>query len=422
MEKVSAWERAGDGLWAGLEEDASGRLRKGDAPSLESGRRKRVREVVDDDGSVAARSFLRFMMVALDASWAAGLSDNMRPTRLQAACDGASHLIRDYLATNPLCSAAVVCCRDGGAEVLSTLSSSERTHRGAIDTTRKQSPSGSFSVEAALSACVSALSGTPDYGSREIVLIVSALATSDAGDVVAKSAEVANRGIRISVVSLAAETRVLKKISTDTRGTFGVALDKTHLLELLATHVPPPPKPADPSQAQRYKERPPLVRMGFPSMRLDALATKLAVADGGLTVWTNRAYTCPTCKTRVPKLPTKCPACALPLVSSAHLAASYHHLFPVRNFREIKLEASNDLCFGCNHPLRPAPVDNGQEEDPSVFMYECPNCNQNFCATCDDFIHVNLHNCPGCKSVHENSLSSARRQSKASISVQGRSA
>lgn len=33
-----------------------------------------------------------------------------------------------------------------------------------------------------------------------------------------------------------------------------------------------------------------------------------------------------------------CPICALTLVSSPHLARSYHHLFPVANYEEIAPE------------------------------------------------------------------------------------
>ena len=35
------------------------------------------------------------------------------------------------------------------------------------------------------------------------------------------------------------------------------------------------------------------------------------------------------------ELPTACHVCGLTLVSSPHLARSYHHLFPVRPFQEV---------------------------------------------------------------------------------------
>lgn len=47
-------------------------------------------------------------------------------------------------------------------------------------------------------------------------------------------------------------------------------------------------------------------------------------------------YICPRCKSKVCELPSDCDVCGLTLVSSPHLARSYHHLFPVDNFEEIR--------------------------------------------------------------------------------------
>ena len=41
------------------------------------------------------------------------------------------------------------------------------------------------------------------------------------------------------------------------------------------------------------------------------------------------------CRARVVELPCSCHICGLTLVSSPHLARSYHHLFPVRAFSEV---------------------------------------------------------------------------------------
>jgi transcription factor Ssl1 len=48
-------------------------------------------------------------------------------------------------------------------------------------------------------------------------------------------------------------------------------------------------------------------------------------------------YICPRCKVNVCELPTECRTCGLTLVSSPHLARSYHHLFPVTPFDEVCL-------------------------------------------------------------------------------------
>lgn len=403
MEQFKSWEKAGSGLWAGLEEDASGRLRKiseeegGDEYSHR--RRKRAQEN-ETRRAVAARGFLRYLVVVVDASAAAGVvGDNMRPSRLVVTCDCVAELIRDYIASNPLCSACVAECRDGGASLATGLSSSERSHTHGLESIRKRSPSGLFSVEAALTVCAKALASTPDYGSREVLFVVSALATTDSGDVFEQCSRTL-KNVRVSVISLAAETRVLKKLANDAKGTFGVALDKTHFQSLLGAHIPPPALAA--GQKKTKRKAPPLVLMGFPSFRVEKNAPKLTLAADGSQVWSSQAYSCPTCHTRVPKLPTTCPTCELPLVTSAHLAASHHHLFPVRTFAEKEVDSETKYaCFGCQTQIgggRDA-TDDGDDSvhAKKIFSYRCPNCQNTFCATCDEFVHTSLHNCPGCE-------------------------
>ena len=50
--------------------------------------------------------------------------------------------------------------------------------------------------------------------------------------------------------------------------------------------------------------------------------------------WTTAGFTCPRCGSKVCDLPTECPVCSLTLISSPHLARTYHHLFPLDVFTE----------------------------------------------------------------------------------------
>lgn len=113
-------------------------------------------------------------------------------------------------------------------------------------------------------------------------------------------------------------------------------------------HAPPPPTQADMSVAS-------LVRMGFPQRGAEDAVALCAchreVKIGG-------GYTCPRCKARVCELPTQCHICGLTLVSSPHLARSYHHLFPVAPFEEVaNMAVSNGWerlsgsCYGCLQEL-----------------------------------------------------------------------
>jgi transcription initiation factor TFIIH subunit 2 len=157
--------------------------------------------------------------------------------------------------------------------------------------------------------------------------------------------------------------------------------------------------------------------MGFPPRSSEDPAT--AVFVGKECILRPGSYTCPRCASRSAELPTQCHVCGLSLISSAQLARSYHHLFPVRPFEEVAAEALEGLvgcsasadvrelwwegepqagqaqglyCFGC---LRGLGRGRGGMQADMVLC--CPNCKQLFCLDCDTYVHESLHNCPGCE-------------------------
>jgi transcription initiation factor TFIIH subunit 2 len=114
-------------------------------------------------------------------------------------------------------------------------------------------------------------------------------------------------------------------------------------------------------------------------------------------------YICPQCSAKICELPTDCDVCGLALVASPHLARSYHHLFPVKNFLEVKWESIKNSttpshCFGCRSPFEapPSTTASGAMSQRNSDRFRCPECQQLFCLECDLFIHEALHNCPGC--------------------------
>lgn len=110
-------------------------------------------------------------------------------------------------------------------------------------------------------------------------------------------------------------------------------------------HAPPPPAIAEFAISN-------LIKMGFPQRAAEGVISicschKEAKFGGG--------YTCPRCKARVCELPTECQICGLTLVSSPHLARSYHHLFPITPFDDVSLSVTSKLpkdCFGCQQSLQ----------------------------------------------------------------------
>jgi transcription initiation factor TFIIH subunit 2 len=159
--------------------------------------------------------------------------------------------------------------------------------------------------------------------------------------------------------------------------------------------------------------------MGFPSRIVETHAS-LCACHSKLT---KGGYLCSRCSSKVCSLPAECPACGLTLILSTHLARSYHHLFPLRNWLEVPwsdAEKSNH-CFACQLPFPPVPEEHegagtttstnaGIAPAPVAMMttgattsvssrYECTICHNHFCIDCDVWSHEVVHNCPGCLSV-----------------------
>ena len=144
--------------------------------------------------------------------------------------------------------------------------------------------------------------------------------------------------------------------------------------------------------------------MGFPSRIVETHPTFCACHSR----LTKGGYLCSRCTSKVCSLPTECPTCNLTLILSTHLARSYHHLFPLRNWVEVswKRARRSKFCYGCQGLFPEVPKEGSIEDgvkrnksgtSPSS-RYECTVCGRHFCIDCDVFAHEVLHNCPGCQS------------------------
>jgi len=98
-------------------------------------------------------------------------------------------------------------------------------------------------------------------------------------------------------------------------------------------------------------------------------------------------YPCPQCLSKYCQLPIDCRICGLTLVSSPHLARSFHHLFPVALFTEydLRIKKTSTKCYGC------------QAKMSQTMCFVCERCMKAYCFDCDSYIHESLHNCPGCE-------------------------
>jgi len=377
------WESSGvKSFVSTINEDAEGNLLIANE-DREKSRRARLKRT----SQAVRRGLIRYLLVAVDCSSAAAEKD-FSPSRL-AVCRGAvSKFVLEFYDQNPISSLALLVTRDRIAEQISDLSGNSKTHQEPLSAlgvpdnkseTKLRGCSGAASLQNTLICALVALKHVPDYGYRELLIVYSSLSSCDPGDVLDTIQECKKNKLRVSVICVAAEVRICKMVTEETGGSFAVAMNAEHLSELLMEQCVPPAELQ--SHAPLTTE---FVYMGFPEL---AFSSFYEYAHEGKQATLSRInYKCPRCFTKATDLPTQCQVCCLQLNSSARIARSHHHLFPVAAFVETcASESAPSRCKGCLKRF----------QSDSLRM-SCPMCQHIFCVNCDIFIHDKLHNCPGC--------------------------
>ncbi|XP_020101074.1 general transcription factor IIH subunit 2 [Ananas comosus] len=375
--------------WEALQEDEAGLLRPLDSKTLVHAQyRKRLllrSSAPSSSSSRIQKGLIRYLYVVFDLSRAASETD-YRPSRMVVVAKCAEAFIREFFDQNPLSHIGLVTIKDGVAQRLTDIGGSPESQIKAL--MGKLECSGDASLQNALELVHGYLNQIPSYGHREVLILYSALNTCDPGDIMETIQKCKQAKIRCSVIGLAAEIFICKHLCEETGGSYTVALDESHFKELLLEHAPPPPAIAEYAAAN-------LIKMGFPQRGAEGV---ISICSCHKEIKVGGGYTCPRCKARVCELPAECKICGLTLVSSPHLARSYHHLFPVTPFDEVSSMFSSKLnqkapqtCYSCQESL----AGHGNKSNLHV---TCPKCNQHFCLNCDIYIHESLHNCPGCES------------------------
>ncbi|EXB98563.1 General transcription factor IIH subunit 2 [Morus notabilis] len=383
---LEAWERtyADERSWESLQEDESGLLRPIDNKTFYHAQyRRRLRSA---SAVRIQKGLIRYLFLVIDLSKAAAEMD-FRPSRMAVVAKHVEAFIREFFDQNPLSQVGLVTIKDGVAHCLTDLGGSPESHVKSL--MGKLECSGESSIQNALDLVHDYLNQIPSYGHREVLIFYSALSTCDPGDIMETIQKCKKSKIRCSVIGLSAEIFICKHLCQETGGSYSVALDESHFKELILEHAPPPPAIAEYAIAN-------LIKMGFPQR---AAESSIAICSCHKEAKAGGGYTCPRCKARVCELPTECQTCGLTLISSPHLARSYHHLFPIVPFDEMSTSLLSDphrklskACFGCQQSL----LGFGNKPGPRV---SCPKCKHQFCLDCDIYIHESLHNCPGCESA-----------------------
>ncbi|XP_046837274.1 general transcription factor IIH subunit 2 isoform X1 [Vespa velutina] len=380
-EKEYRWETGYEKTWEAIKEDDDGLVEASVADIIHNAKRKRQLE----RKAGARLGMMRHLYIILDTSEAMSNQD-LKPTRLLCSLKLLEDFVDEFFYQNPISQIGLIITKNKRAEKISDLAGNSKKHIKEIKALQQTSLAGEPSLQNSLELAIKSLKLLPSHASKEIIIITGSLTTCDPGDITETIQAMKSDGIRCSVIGLAAELYICKKVATITGGEHGVALDDKHFKEQLNAHIDPPPA------ATRLDAA--LVKMGFPHHALHSSSTDTSIAvcmchaensDGSVKL-TSTGFLCPQCLSKHCELPVECRACGLTLVSAPHLARSYHYLFPVAPFKELDYENEFTMCYGCQKAL--------SQKDKKIYV--CEKCSRVFCIDCEIFIHESLHTCPGC--------------------------
>ncbi|QRW08258.1 suppressor of stem-loop protein 1 [Ceratobasidium sp. AG-Ba] len=333
-----AWEANYTRSWDQVQEDEGGSLLHSVEDLIARNRRKRLL----GPGSAVRRAIIRHLVLLIDLS-AAMMDRDLRPSRFELALDCARAFVSEWCEQNPLGQIGVVGMRAGIGERVVEMTGNPHDVLRAIADKRKLEPAGEPSLQNAIEVARAGMRQPPTCAFVE--------------------RNSCHDKIRISVVALAAEMKICKELCAKTDGKFGVAMNEGHFKDLLFEHIPPPahrgaPKNNDPGvpprQVASLNPTADLMMMGFPTRLPPTSAPTLCVCHPSRL--RAEGFICPRCSAKLCEVPTDCDVCGLMVVSSPHLARSYHHLFPVRPYVAIN-EVANDenpeaACQGCTAEFR----------------------------------------------------------------------
>ncbi|KAJ1899878.1 hypothetical protein LPJ81_004056 [Coemansia sp. IMI 209127] len=389
-----AWEEEYKRSWDAIQEDDSGSIQSAVKHMSEQLRRKRRPR----DTEAIQRGIIRHLVIIVDQSDSMGIKD-MMPSRIHATLSMLGMFVSEFFDQNPISQISIITTKDGLAEKLTDLSGNPMDHVNALKGTKDLA--GEPSLQNALELAMHNLRRAPTHGVREIVCVFGSLTTCDPGDIEKTLEALKNAQVRVSMVHLAAEVHVFRRICRETKGEYMVPDSEHTMKDALFDYIPPPPMVSAKATAD-------MIQMGFPIKANNVQVPTPCVCHHELSF---SGYICPRCKAKVCSLPTDCDVCGLPLVSAPHLARSYHHMFPEDNYEEAPVaeDPRDGACFGCGAQWIDGAAAHQQTNEalPHVAAaaaavaagtgrFKCPRCKHEFCLDCDIFIHETLHNCPGC--------------------------
>ena len=375
-----AWENSGEGRsLEQLEEDGENGIKINEEEALRRKKQDRLLTKPTIPANVR-RGVIRHMCLCIDLSIANFRATDYRPTRMELIYRSVLKFIGDFFDVNPLSHMMIIVTKNQAASIVSPMSPSYKDHERELKVAIASDPLGQPSIQRALQLALSQLKNVPDYAQKELIYLASALGTSDFDNVHDTINELKEKKVRCSVIGMGGELFVLRKLANVTGGTHCIAIDSEHYKQLLTLHKSPPAM-----EKKNVINLAHSMKVGFPqkvdNSKWDIDPTTNDIFNGG--------YECPCCNTiNEGTLPLTCYVCNLKLLSSPHIARSYHHLMKVPSFTILNKNDMNErgACYCCNMELKAS----------RDLRYRCEKCNHMFAAKCVDFMTEYLFNCSGC--------------------------
>ncbi|KAI5192942.1 transcription initiation factor TFIIH subunit 2 [Nematocida minor] len=303
------------------------------------------------------RGIVRRVLIVLDMSSAIEERD-LLPSRKYYVKKSVIKFFRSFTESNPLSTVGMAVVSEGTSYLVSSIISEEEE----IEMCFSQSEgAGKFSLGAAFETVNEFFQGCSFL--KEVIFIISGFSFIGRSPLFLKN-QLINRGIIMHTIHMAGEMEILKRISEESGGVFGVVNCPEDLSTLLGLICIPPPHSASARLA--------MLKIGFPTVINESTicACHLELKEWG--------YECPFCTTKVCNVPGVCPICENILSAAVHLLKALHW----SNSAPIYTPGDKGECEGCNKK--------------DTILHSCPACQHKMCVDCTGFIRQELNFCIFC--------------------------
>ena len=372
------WETEYEKTWEAIRETEGGLLQ----PSIDEIARKAKRVASNALKKRSVRlGIMRHLYLVIDMSESM-LELDLKPSRFNVTLKIIESFLTHFFDQNPISQVGIITTSNKRSTKLVELNASLKVLLDGLKKLNVTQCLGEASLQNSLEMCLMTMKNLPKHTSKEVLIIMGSLTTCDPSDINTTIKTLVGNNVRVSIIGLSAEVHVCKRIAKETKGSYQIILDEHHLQDLVNQYLSPPPASSSTESS--------LIRMGFPPPSHESVASMCVChLKTEQTNFSRRGYFCPQCNAKYCDLPVECSVCSLTLISSAHLARSYHHLFPIQAFQEQEQNQSLQKCFSCPDEVTTT----------NCNRFQCPSCEHYFCSDCDSFIHESLHVCPGCASI-----------------------